>query len=415
MIETEMRKNNQALITYLEKLKQNASKENLENKKNKIQRSFLRNMYSVFNDANIKQFIVDFQASNRFQDSRFCSDCISMFKGKQNFLEINWEEFDSSIAAAINLYEMLQGNKIENELILLNAIYPLDRGGMAWELPTFYLDYEGCEEEFPGLSVSFDFNKKHVGSGVIINIDDSTNFSARGDHPHPHVGEEGMICLGDGAASAQLLWEKKEIVSLVLLIIDILSNYNPDSPYIAIQDWHVNGTSCANCNTTVDEDDCYYVDGEAGCNECACWSEYHDRDFWECDAWYSSYMQDSIAVESAYIVYVDGIEDKVPEDVAYDKFSKCENCNNRVPNDELRERAEHVGNDEFTFINICSPCREDSVQLRQNDNLFIDPEISDDYFYCHECDSIKPEISLGQIICDDCSEEEEVVPYDSAA
>jgi hypothetical protein len=83
------------------------------------------------------------------------------------------------------------------------------------------------------------------------------------DVTHPHVSSE-RLCEGDGYTSIRRAIEEGRLFDFFTIIISILNTYNPDSPYVSLDDWE--GTSCYDCGYTVSGDECYY------CEDC-------DRDF----------------------------------------------------------------------------------------------------------------------------------------
>ncbi|MBW8016138.1 MAG: hypothetical protein FVQ82_08125 [Planctomycetes bacterium] len=83
------------------------------------------------------------------------------------------------------------------------------------------------------------------------------------DVTHPHVSHE-KLCEGDGFIPIRKAIQQGRLSDFFTIIVQILQTYNPDSPYVSLDDWE--GTSCYDCGYTVSGDDCYY------CEEC-------DRDY----------------------------------------------------------------------------------------------------------------------------------------
>ena len=80
---------------------------------------------------------------------------------------------------------------------------------------------------------------------------------------HPHVSSE-KLCEGDGHVSIRRALEQGRLCDFFTMIVSILQTYNPDSPYVSLDDWE--GISCYDCGCTIPGDDCYYC-------------EYCDRDY----------------------------------------------------------------------------------------------------------------------------------------
>ncbi len=69
---------------------------------------------------------------------------------------------------------------------------------------------------------------------------------------HPHVSSE-RLCCGDGGAPLNSALMSHRLCDAALIVRSILGHYNPDSAYVALEDWH--GVPCSECDCTVAEDD----------------------------------------------------------------------------------------------------------------------------------------------------------------
>jgi hypothetical protein len=74
---------------------------------------------------------------------------------------------------------------------------------------------------------------------------------------HPHVSSE-TLCEGDGHVAIRKALEQGRLCDFFTMIISILQTYNPDSPYVSLDEWQ--GISCYDCGYTVSGDDCYYCE-----------------------------------------------------------------------------------------------------------------------------------------------------------
>ena len=61
---------------------------------------------------------------------------------------------------------------------------------------------------------------------------------------HPHVSS-GLLCAGDAAAPISQALRQGRISDAFLLVRSVLQTYNPQSPYVSLEDWH--GISCPEC------------------------------------------------------------------------------------------------------------------------------------------------------------------------
>ncbi len=81
------------------------------------------------------------------------------------------------------------------------------------------------------------------------------------DVTHPHVSHE-KLCEGDGIIPIRKAIQQGRLNDFFTIIMQILQTYNPDSPYVSLDEWE--GISCYDCGYTVAGDDCYY------CEDCQC-------------------------------------------------------------------------------------------------------------------------------------------------
>ncbi len=90
------------------------------------------------------------------------------------------------------------------------------------------------------------------------------------DVTHPHVSSE-KLCEGDGCVPIRKALEQGRLCDFFTIVSQILTTYNPDSPYVAISDWH--GVNCHDCGYSTPSDETYYC--EECCNDfCAQCSSY---------------------------------------------------------------------------------------------------------------------------------------------
>lgn len=85
---------------------------------------------------------------------------------------------------------------------------------------------------------------------------------------HPHVSGE-RLCEGDGFVAIRSALEQGRLVDFFNIIRSILNTYNPDSPYVSLEDW--SGISCYDCGCVTGSENiyyCYYCDRDY-CESCS--------------------------------------------------------------------------------------------------------------------------------------------------
>jgi hypothetical protein len=84
---------------------------------------------------------------------------------------------------------------------------------------------------------------------------------------HPHVSGE-KLCEGDGCAAIRTALEQGRLADFFIMARNILTTYNPDSPYVSLDDWC--GEPCYECGYVTSSDNSYYCSfcDHASCEEC---------------------------------------------------------------------------------------------------------------------------------------------------
>ena len=72
---------------------------------------------------------------------------------------------------------------------------------------------------------------------------------------HPHVND-GQLCSGDAGAAINAALAAGRICDFFLLVRSVLTNYNPGSPYVSLDNWQ--GVACYECGYTTSGDDVYW-------------------------------------------------------------------------------------------------------------------------------------------------------------
>ncbi|MBA7577970.1 hypothetical protein ES708_19826 [subsurface metagenome] len=95
---------------------------------------------------------------------------------------------------------------------------------------------------------------------------------------HPHVSDE-RLCAGDAEAAINAALSSGRICDFFQLVSSVLSNYNPGSPYVSLENW--NGYSCYECGYLANEEDSYTCQGCDNwfCSECVSFCPICDDSF----------------------------------------------------------------------------------------------------------------------------------------
>jgi len=141
---------------------------------------------------------------------------------------------------------------------------------------------------------------------------------------HPHVSSE-RLCEGDGVVSIRKAIEQGRLCDFFTMVVNILQTYNPDSPYVSLDDWE--GISCYDCGYTVSGDECYYC-------ECC------DRDYCSSCSTYCQMCDTTLCLGCAYEC------PSCNEPVCQGCTAKCKECEEVFCKDCLTEEG------------LCQNCEE---------------------------------------------------------
>ena len=85
---------------------------------------------------------------------------------------------------------------------------------------------------------------------------------------HPHVNDE-RLCAGDAGAVINMSLTTGRICDFFLLVRSVLTHYNPDSPYVALEKW--DGVPCYECGYVASVEDTYWCTSceNSFCSECS--------------------------------------------------------------------------------------------------------------------------------------------------
>lgn len=88
------------------------------------------------------------------------------------------------------------------------------------------------------------------------------------DHvTHPHVSDD-RLCAGEAVTAINAAIESGRLCDFFVLVRSVLTNYNPDSPYVSLDDW--DGEQCEDCGGGVYEDTRCYCEicDRTYCSDC---------------------------------------------------------------------------------------------------------------------------------------------------
>ena len=108
---------------------------------------------------------------------------------------------------------------------------------------------------------------QHNSMYWIVALDPQPAASSQGV-THPHVSDE-QLCPGDASAAIHAALASGRICDFFVLVRSVLITYNPDSPYISLDNWF--GVSCYDCGRVVDSEDTRWcrVCEQDFCEDCA--------------------------------------------------------------------------------------------------------------------------------------------------
>ncbi|HVS73218.1 MAG TPA: hypothetical protein VHQ47_18325 [Phycisphaerae bacterium] len=91
--------------------------------------------------------------------------------------------------------------------------------------------------------------------------------SANESVTHPHVRDE-ELCEGEATSSIRAALESGRLCDFFMLVRSVLENYNPGSPYVALDDWE--GSLCEDCGCTFPSDETHFCEGcqRDFCSDC---------------------------------------------------------------------------------------------------------------------------------------------------
>lgn len=180
-----------------------------------------------------------------------------------------------------------------------------------------------------------DFNKLYSDRPYRIIALDPNPAATDEDVTHPHVSHE-RLCEGEGHTAISKALEQGRLCDFFTMVIGVLENYNPDSPYVAISDWE--GRGCYDCGCTISSDESYYC-------------EYCENDFCDHCSTYCQKCDTTVCLGCAYecpdcgepvcnrcAALCKECEGRFCKDCLTDGL--CQNCEEQRKEDEYEEECE---------------------------------------------------------------------------
>jgi len=201
-----------------------------------------------------------------------------------------------------------------------------------------------------------------------------------GSYPHPHV-ENDSLCMGEGYSLICDAAQQGRIEDVFNLAVNILSNYNDDSPYHSLDE--LEGTVGQRCNDSYDAENegaCCQICDRSICDSCSSYCECCGNSV--C----SIHMETSCYICGTYQC------NRCVEDSRL-----CEICDKNICED-----CEH--NCQVCDKSMCEHCSKSCDSC----NEYICKEHDKKCNKCENgvCDSCECECKCGSVICTECHDEE---------
>jgi hypothetical protein len=165
------------------------------------------------------------------------------------------------------------------------------------------------------------------------------NPASGNDHvPHPHVSHD-TLCEGDAMAAIRSSLVAGRLCDFFTLVRSVLTTYNPDSPYVRLDEW--DGTPCYDCGASIGSDDLFFCErcehdycescigscrvcGTTSCYECMTRCESCDRMY--CEACGGSCDECGESVCKSCLIECSACGSKVCDAC----LKACKGCNRRL-------------------------------------------------------------------------------------
>jgi hypothetical protein len=180
------------------------------------------------------------------------------------------QEIARDLLGLLDDYQEIHVNPKTMEIHVVTEPITLTWEDEEYELGRFRIEVMLREEELPQISAVALEPNPAIGKNHIT---------------HPHVNEQA-VCLGNAIGPIALACKQGRVRDVVDLIAAVLRNYNPESPYISLEDWKAQ--PCSDCDSDVTDSSCYACERSlcADCyNSCYhCGVSMCSRHFYHCES-----------------------------------------------------------------------------------------------------------------------------------
>jgi hypothetical protein len=242
----------------------------------------VRQMADYFDRIRSLQTRIDFARARGFRKS-VEKACLEMVREVRNLRS------DSSTVCAKGeaLVNTPQQTSIRQIFEDLKAIDENMEGGLRWDhklkhlyVTTDAIDLRDDEHDTSTYLGEFEirlqipqiFNPDQTEYGVVITALDPHPSARKGQVTHPHVNDE-HLCMGDGKMAIFGAVQQGRLYDVFEIIKSILNTYNPDSPYVKLEEWEYgddeDDSSCDDCGYSTDELYTCNSCGHSLCSECS--------------------------------------------------------------------------------------------------------------------------------------------------
>ena len=97
--------------------------------------------------------------------------------------------------------------------------------------------------------------QSQMGRAYAVVAIDPHPAASKDEVTHPHVSDE-CLCAGDAGAAINMSLRGGRVCDFFLLIRSVLETYNPDSPFVSLNNW--SGVACYECGYIASDDDIHW-------------------------------------------------------------------------------------------------------------------------------------------------------------
>ncbi|MEO8493894.1 MAG: hypothetical protein ABI614_02410 [Planctomycetota bacterium] len=194
---------------------------------------------------------------------------LQQFTVAQQTLMDRLEATQRALNVSQNVPHRLTLNDIYHDLAALQAEFANVEFDQRSDELTVTTDEIVIEDlHFGQFAIVLECNQVGDVSPYRVEATDANPASGSSQTTHPHV-QNDTLCEGEGRVPIERALRQGRLFDFFLIVRQILENYNPDSAYVRIADWH--GLTCQDCGSSMDEeerDTCFGCETDL-CNDCS--------------------------------------------------------------------------------------------------------------------------------------------------